>query len=154
MPERPNTAASTRAVVAHSAWGYARDVSTPEAVAHWWRLARYDLDTAKALLASARYLYVAFLCQQAAEKALKAVFVEKKGAVAPRVHGLIRLAQDAGVDMDAGRKDLLARLSPFSVLGRYPPVAVDPETALDRVAAAELLAQTEELLAWLASPTR
>jgi HEPN domain-containing protein len=129
-------------------------VSTPEAVAHWWRLARYDLDTAKALLASARYLYVAFLCQQAAEKALKAVFVQRKGTVAPRVHGLIRLAQDASVHMDDRRKDLLARLSPFSVLGRYPPVAVDPETALDQAAATELLAATEELLAWLASPAK
>ena len=37
-------------------------------VAHWVERAEYDLETAKAMLDTARYLYVAYMCQQAVEK--------------------------------------------------------------------------------------
>ena len=36
-------------------------------VAHWVERAEYDLETAKAMLDTARYLYVAYMCQQAVE---------------------------------------------------------------------------------------
>lgn len=39
----------------------------------WMEQARYDLDTARAMFDSGRYLYVLFCCQQAVEKALKAI---------------------------------------------------------------------------------
>lgn len=47
------------------------------------------------MLASGRYLYVVFCCQQAVEKALKAVIVRKTGALPPRVHNLLRLADSS-----------------------------------------------------------
>ena len=37
----------------------------------WMEQARHDLQTAKAMLAARRYLYVLFCCQQAVEKAIK-----------------------------------------------------------------------------------
>jgi len=50
----------------------------------WVDQAQYDLDTARAMLASGRYLYVLFCCQQAVEKALKAAIVRKTGELPPR----------------------------------------------------------------------
>ena len=38
----------------------------------WIDASRYDLETARALLESRRYLYVLFMCQQSLEKLLKA----------------------------------------------------------------------------------
>ena len=38
---------------------------------HWLDIAQYDLETAKSMLLSGRWLYVAFMCQQAAEKLSK-----------------------------------------------------------------------------------
>ena len=35
---------------------------------YWHEVAAYDLETAKAMFESGRYLYVAFMCQQAIEK--------------------------------------------------------------------------------------
>ena len=34
-------------------------------VAHWIERSEYDLDTAKVMLDTSRYLYVAYMCQQA-----------------------------------------------------------------------------------------
>lgn len=59
----------------------------------WIELATYDLDTAEAMLASGRYLYVLFCSQQAIEKRLKAEIVEKTGTFPPRTHDLTKLAQ-------------------------------------------------------------
>ena len=42
-----------------------------EKVNYWLDLARYDLDTAKAMLDTKRYLYVGFMCHQTIEKGLK-----------------------------------------------------------------------------------
>lgn len=40
--------------------------------AYWIERAEYDLETAKAMQQTGRYLYVGFMCQQTVEKALKA----------------------------------------------------------------------------------
>jgi HEPN domain-containing protein len=37
-------------------------------IKNWIALAEYDFETAKAMLDSGRYLYVAFTCQQVIEK--------------------------------------------------------------------------------------
>jgi len=62
----------------------------------WNERARYDLDTADAMFKAGRYLYVLFCCQQAVEKALKAVVVLRTRELPPRVHKLVRLAEVAG----------------------------------------------------------
>ena len=63
----------------------------------WESQARYDLDTAHAMLVSGRYLYVFFCSQQGMEKALKVVIVHRTGNFPPRVHSLLRLAGHAGI---------------------------------------------------------
>ena len=47
----------------------------------WLERADYDLETAEAMLKSSRYLYVAFACQQAVEKYMKAFIQEKTGEI-------------------------------------------------------------------------
>ena len=47
-------------------------------VEYWKELADYDLDTAKAMLKSKRYLYVGFMCNQVIEKIFKAYYVKIK----------------------------------------------------------------------------
>lgn len=44
----------------------------------WLLRADYDLLTARAMWNSRRYLYVAFMCQQALEKLLKAITIERR----------------------------------------------------------------------------
>ena len=37
-------------------------------IENWVNLAEYDFETAKAMMNSGRYIYVAFMCQQTIEK--------------------------------------------------------------------------------------
>ena len=45
---------------------------------HWLNLAEYDLETARAMLQSERYLYVTFMCHLTLEKALKGLIAEQQ----------------------------------------------------------------------------
>lgn len=66
----------------------------------WYELAQYDLGTADAMLSAGRYLYVLFCCQQAMEKHLKGLIVERCGIFPPRTHDLTKLAQTATITPD------------------------------------------------------
>ena len=52
-------------------------------VAHWVERAKYDLETAKVMLETERYLYVGYMCQQAVEKILKAMIAQKNKETLP-----------------------------------------------------------------------
>ena len=43
-------------------------MNNEEKYKYWLDIAEYDLETARAMYISGRYLYVAFMCQQAVEK--------------------------------------------------------------------------------------
>ena len=45
---------------------------------YWIDIADYDLETAKAMLVSKRYLYDGFMCHQAIEKTIKAYYCSTK----------------------------------------------------------------------------
>ena len=69
-------------------------------VKHWIDLSKYDVDTAKAMLESKRYLYVLFTCQQSVEKMLKALIVKNTKSFPPKIHDLVKLLNLAGIDAD------------------------------------------------------
>jgi len=117
----------------------------------WIDQARYDLETARAMLASGRYLYVLFCCQQSVEKALKAVIVRKTGELPPRLHNLLRLAEAAGIKSDRGQIRSLGELSAYYIQSRYPEEARAAGSTITQELAEEVLGKTEETLTWVLS---
>jgi HEPN domain-containing protein len=69
---------------------------------NWLDLASGDYRVAKYLFNKKEYLHCLFFCQQAIEKALKAVYYEKYDKTPPRKHDLEVLA-------DAEDRDTLAK---------------------------------------------
>ncbi len=55
---------------------------------YWLMLSDYDLGTIDALIAGKRWVYVAFLCQQAAERQLKAMYVYYIKSEPPKTHNV------------------------------------------------------------------
>jgi len=55
---------------------------------YWLMLSDYDLETIDTLIAGERWVYVAFLCQQATERQLKAMYVYYMGAEPPKTHNV------------------------------------------------------------------
>ncbi len=117
----------------------------------WTEQARYDLDTARAMFDSGRYLYVLFCCQQAVEKALKAIIVRRTDDLPPRLNNLMRLAEIADVKMEPDREDFLGELSGYYIQTRYPQEIESLAQTLDREIAQDALDKTGEVLEWLFS---
>jgi HEPN domain-containing protein len=85
-----------------------------ESVKYWLDIAEYDIETAKAMLNTGRYLYVGFMCHQGIEKALKAVIACDcaEGELPPKIHHLQRLAERAGIftEISEEQKIILRKL--------------------------------------------
>ena len=121
----------------------------------WLERAEYDLETARSLLQSQRYLYVAFMCQQTLEKYLKA-FMTSLNKTPPFLHNLPRLAEEAVLlsDLTEERQRLLADLNPYYIKARYG----EYKSALSKVCtankASDFLKKTEEPAKWLRAKIR
>jgi HEPN domain-containing protein len=62
----------------------------------WWQKATQDLENAKRVFGIAIYDVASFLCQQSAEKALKAFLIETAGEF-PKSHDVVGLGARAGL---------------------------------------------------------
>lgn len=91
-------------------------------VSYWMEMADYDFDTAKAMLATKRYLYVGFMCHQVVEKMLKAYWCHVLEEPPLKIHGLSRLAEKSGLDkeMSETQADFIDELEPLKIEARYP----------------------------------
>jgi HEPN domain-containing protein len=118
--------------------------------AYWIERAEYDLETAKAMQQTGRYLYVGFMCQQTIEKALKAV-IAKQGAFPPKIHDLARLAElaDLSAVLSEEQNQLLDELHPLNIEARYPSQKEMLSRILNNYACNEYIAKTEVMLQWI-----
>lgn len=55
---------------------------------YWVMLSDYDLQTVPCLMEGKRWVYVAYLCQQAMERQLKGMYVFHVGKEAPKTHNI------------------------------------------------------------------
>ena len=117
---------------------------------YWIERAEYDLETAKAMQQTGRYLYVGFMCQQTVEKAFKAV-IAKRGAFPPKIHDLVRLAELGHLSdiLSDEQNNLLDELYPLSIEARYPSHKEMLAQTLNAQTCAEYITQTEAMLQWI-----
>jgi HEPN domain-containing protein len=124
-------------------------------VLHWLERSNYDLDTAKAMLDARRYLYVAYMCQQAVEKLLKAIIAQHGKENLP-IHNLNRLAELAELsdELEEGQIDLLAELTAYNIVARYGDYKESLFEIVDMQKAKFLYDKTLELFQWLCKKIR
>ncbi len=119
---------------------------------YWLQIADYDLETAKSMLETKRYLYVGFMCHQVIEKALKACYVTKNNqSQPPYIHRLAKLASLSGVfnDLEKFQLELLATLEPLNIAARYPSSKDNIYTELSFDKCESIIQKTEELYKWI-----
>lgn len=122
-----------------------------KSIEHWVERARYDLDTADAMQASGRYLYVLFCCQQAIEKSLKAIIAKQSNEFPPRAHNLVRLAEVAALDLADERTQFLRELSNYYIQTRYPEEMPGLAAKVSETQSRKILEQTKGTVQWLLS---
>ena len=121
-----------------------------EEARRWWTLAEDDLTAAKHAAAAGDHYVAAFYSQQAAEKALKALWIKRKRELAPRTHDLTELA--SGLDVPADFETCLLLLNPAYVNTRYPDAANGvPSRIYNDEIAGNLMQRAEEIMDWCRS---
>ncbi|MBL7215167.1 MAG: HEPN domain-containing protein [Phycisphaerae bacterium] len=114
-------------------------------------LAQYDLETAKAMNQTKRYLYVGFMCHQAMEKILKAYYASRFEDAPPYTHNLRLLAQKAGLYsvLSEEQKNFLEFLEPLNIESRYPAQKDKLLDFLTGSKCTEIIQKTESELQWI-----
>ena len=124
-----------------------------EKVEYWINLADYDIETARAMLKSKRFLYVGFMCHQTIEKALKAIVSRdcKEGEIPPKTHDLSKLAVLANLFdlMSVEQQDFIDDLNPLCIESRYPEYKGEIAAGLTNEICKGFISRTEELLCWI-----
>lgn len=120
-------------------------------IKYWHDLATYDLDTAKAMLKSKRFLYVGYMCHQVIEKILKAYYVKIAGKIPPYTHNLYFLTTESGLDskLTEKQKILLDELEPLNIEARYPEYKERLLKQLTIPRCKEIISETEKLYQWI-----
>ncbi|MBU4484903.1 HEPN domain-containing protein [bacterium] len=121
-----------------------------DTVKQWLEQSEYDFETAKAMLKTSRFLYVAFMCQQSIEKHLKAIICRKTEEMPPYIHNLTTLAEHLGLSLDNEQLDFLDLLSRYYLNTRYPVVKQALSKNLNDKNSLNILNKTESFLKWLA----
>ena len=120
-------------------------------VNRWIAQAQYDLDTPLAMLESKRHLYVIFCCQQAIEKAIKAVILQKTQKFPPRLHNLLRLAEIAEIEIEEDTRTFPGELSAYYIQTRYPDEYEQIGKEIRDESARKVFQKTKETVEWLTS---
>jgi HEPN domain-containing protein len=124
-----------------------------EKYGYWLETAQYDLDTADAMFASGRWIYVVFMCQQAIEKLVKGLYVLYVDDNVPRVHSIVRVisyfADKLPEAVSEEKYRMFETLVSFYIKGRYPSFKQKAGAMLNEQEAKKLLTQTKEVFAWL-----
>ena len=126
-------------------------MDTQEKINYWLDIAHYDLESAKAMLKTKRFLYVGFLCHQVVEKCLKAYFWHSRKAEPPYTHNLLVLSEDSEFDNRAEESHftLFNELMPLNIQARYPD---DKELLLDSLddkKCKDIYKRTENFYIWI-----
>lgn len=93
-----------------------------EEVRRLWIQALEDLETARILIDARRYYASVFFSHQAAEKALKALYMHRERREPPKTHNLVELLEELDV-RDETLLDPAMELSSEYTVSRYPNAA-------------------------------
>lgn len=118
---------------------------------YWIEIAEYDIETAKAMLVSKRFLYVGFMCHQAIEKTIKAYYCSISNEVPPFTHNLKSLAErcDLLLLFSDEQLDFIEEILPMNIEARYPKYKEMLFKLLTPQKCDEIIKQTEALCQWI-----
>jgi len=116
----------------------------------WLDRVVYDMDTAKAMLRTGRFIYGVFMCQQALEKCFKALLAYRDLEIIP-IHNLRRLAELADLigELDESKLMKLDFLSHYYINARYKEGLNQLSKGITESVTRDFIKFSEELVTWL-----
>ena len=89
-------------------------------VAYWLESAEDDWKVAGHLFEKGDYTYALFFGHLTVEKILKAVYVDRRNAVPPFTHRLVRIAEEMAFELTEAQLERLEIITDFNLEARYP----------------------------------
>jgi len=116
----------------------------------WLDRVVYDMDTAKAMLQTGRWIYSIFMCQQSLEKCLKALIAYQDKEIVP-IHNLRRLAEIASIihEFDESTLVKLDFLSNYYINARYKEDLNQLSKGINETLVQDFIQFSEGTIAWL-----
>jgi HEPN domain-containing protein len=91
-----------------------------EIIDYWIESSNIDDSAMNTLFNSGYYPWALFMGHLVIEKLLKAYFIKNKDEDFPRIHQLLRIAEEAGLPLSDEQKDFLLEVTTFNIKARYP----------------------------------
>ena len=117
----------------------------------WLEIVDRDIDAAEWMQKGGRWLYVAFECHQALEKAIKAYWCGMRDDEPPYIHDHWRLLEGCGLGekLTDEQKAYIDLLKPMYIAARYPEHKQRVAVALNEQACQGIIEQTKQFKQWL-----
>ncbi|MEW5944840.1 MAG: HEPN domain-containing protein [bacterium] len=106
------------------------------------------MEAARQLLDGGRVRHGLYFAHLALEKILKAHVCRSSRDLAPKIHNLLRPAEESAVRLNPDQLDFLAEMNQFNIEGRYPETTAPPPTLEE---ARAFISRAEEIMQWLTS---
>jgi len=116
----------------------------------WLDRVKYDIETAKAMLQTGRWIYAIFMCQQSLEKCIKALIASEDKEIIP-IHNLRRLAEIASIIHEFEESALIKLdfLSSYYINARYKEDLNELSKGISEIVVKEFIEFTEDTIKWL-----
>jgi HEPN domain-containing protein len=120
---------------------------------YWLDIAQYDIESARDIINSEQWFYIAVMCQQAIEKLLKGLYIFYKDDNIPRIHNIRLLIQKfeskLNIEINENLYLFFDELSSYYIIWRYPDYNVKISSYIDKNKAQSILTKSEEVFKWL-----
>lgn len=126
-----------------------RFMTKEELVIYWLDSADIDYQAMESLYEKGNFIWALFVGHLVIEKILKAHYINNTGGTPPQVHNLLKIAEDAHIDLAEEQKDYLLEITTFNIKARYPDYKFKFYKKADREFTARHIALIKELRQWL-----
>ncbi len=113
----------------------------------WWTQSKRDMKIAEHNHERRDYEASVFFCEQAVQKAIKALLIHRTQKAPPKIRNLVELGKMVGCDKKM--LDFLSGLAPHYMMTRYPDAAGVPTTEIyDGRMSRMFLRGAKRVIAW------
>ena len=120
---------------------------------YWLSYAENDLESADVMIQSGRWYYTIFMCQQAIEKLVKALYILYIDDNVPRLHDINnifnRFSDKLSETITDDKVELFDILSQFYLRSRYPDYSSALTSLTTGETAKSIYKKSKEAFAWL-----
>ncbi len=122
-----------------------------DTIRNWLDHVHEDISAAECLFQGGHWLYAAFLCHQALEKALKAYYVATHDEDPRYTHSHLKLLEDCGLtgELTADQLDFVDLMVPMYIEARYPEQKDAAAQMLNKEATLHIIETTKQLTLWI-----